>query len=113
MKEAESIELIFGVELVPVFAGNNAYGGMVKDIREKYKQQGIEFPIVNLRDDLRLMTKQYQVLINKEIVFDGEVGEITDKTMEDMIAKVSAAFGDYYNAHIGHEQAADTDGKSI
>ncbi len=105
MNGIESVELIFGAEIVPVFVENNAYMGMMDDVRKKYKEQGIDFPIVNLRDDLRLATKQYQVLINKEIVFDGVIGEIGDKTMceEQMIRKVSDSFYDYYNRHFEKE----------
>jgi len=100
MNRVESIELLFGVELVAVFAQNDAYGEMIRDIREKYKKQGIDFPIVNLRDNMRLTGKQYQVLINKEIVFDGEIKDITEKTMEEMITQVRDSFFDYYNQHL-------------
>lgn len=105
MNGIESVELIFGAGLVPVFVENNAYIGMMDDVRKKYKEQEIDFPIVNLRDDLRLAAKQYQVLINKEIVFDGVIGEITDKTTceWEMIRKVSDSFCDYYNRHVDKE----------
>lgn len=104
MNGVESIELIFGVELVPIFAENDAYGWMIQDIRAKYKEQGVDFPIVNLRDDVRLSGKQYQVLVNKELVFDGEIEEITEKTMLEMIGQVSFSFCDYYNQHFDNEQ---------
>lgn len=104
MNGVESIELLFGVELVQIFAENDAYCCMVQDIREKYKEQGVDFPIVNLRDDLRLSEKQYQVLIDKKLVFDGEIEEITEKTMWEMINQVSASFCDYYNQYVENAQ---------
>lgn len=104
MNGVESIELLFGVELVQIFAENDAYCYMAQDIREKYKEQGVDFPIVNLRDDLRLSEKQYQILINKELVFDGEIEEITEKTMWEMINQVSVSFCDYYNQYVDNAQ---------
>lgn len=104
MNGVESIELLFGVELVQVFVENDAYGWMIQDIRAKYKEQGVDFPIVNLRDDVRLSGKQYQVLVNKELVFDGEIEEITEKTMLEMIGQVSVSFCDYYNKYVDNAQ---------
>lgn len=99
MSEITKIELLFGKDLVPVFAENDAYVGMIQSIREGYKEMDVTFPIVHLRDELSLSARQYQVLIDGELAADETISRITDATMTEMLTKLSHAFCDYYNAH--------------
>ncbi len=93
----ESIELLFGTELVPVFAGNDVYCRIIADIREGYRKQGAVLPIVHLRDERSLSARQYQVVINGEIAADETIHQITEGTMIEMLTRLSDAFCDYYN----------------
>lgn len=79
MYEAAKIELLFGTDIIPVFTENNSYIGMIQGIREGYKEQGVEFPTVNLRDESNLSALQYQVVIDGEIKVDERISQITDE----------------------------------
>lgn len=97
MSKITKIELLFGMDIVPVFAENNAYVEIIQSIREGYKELGVTFPIVNLRDESSLSARQYQVVINGELVADETLSQIADGTMMEMLTKLSYAFCDYYN----------------
>lgn len=99
MSEITNIELLFGKDIVPVFAENEAYIPMIQSIREGYKEMSVTFPIVHLRDEISLSERQYQVLIDGELTADETIGQITDGTMTEILTKLSHAFCDYYNAH--------------
>lgn len=99
MYEVAKIELLFGKEIISVFAENNSYIEMIQGIREGYKELGVKFPIVHLRDESSLSVRQYQVVIDGEIAVDETISQITEKTMLEMLTKLSYAFCDYYNAH--------------
>ena len=99
MYEPAEIELLFGKEIISVFAENNSYIEMIQGIREGYKEQGVKFPIVHLRDESSLSVRQYQVVIDGEIAVDETISQITEGTMMEMLTKLSYAFCDYYNAH--------------
>lgn len=98
MGKIEKIELLFGMDIVPVFAENNAYVEIIQGIREGYKELGATFPIVNLRDENSLSARQYQVVIDGELAADETLSQITDGTMMEILTKLSYAFCDYYNA---------------
>ena len=100
MSEVEKIELVFGADIVPVFAENNVYVDIIQGIRKEYKEQGATFPIVHLRDESSLSAQQYQVVIDGELAVDETISEITEGTMMEMLTKLSYAFCDYYNAHV-------------
>ena len=99
MYEAAKIELLFGTDIISVFAENNSYVEMIQSIREGYKEQGVKFPTVNLRDESSLSARQYQVMIDGELKVDETISQITEGTMAEMLKKLSYAFCDYYNAH--------------
>lgn len=99
MYEAAKIELLFGTDIIPVFAENNSYIEMIQGIREGYKEQGVKFPTVNLRDESSLSALQYQVVIDGELAGDETISQITEGTMMEMLTKLSFSFCDYYNAH--------------
>lgn len=101
MNAVESIELLLGTEIVPVFAGDDVYVRIVADIREKYREQGAVFPIVHLRDESGLTARQYQVVMNGEIVVDETLHQITEETMIEILTRLSHAFCDYYNTLAG------------
>lgn len=98
MSKIEKIELLFGMDIVPVFAENNAYVEIIQGIREGYKELGVTFPIVYLRDESSLSARQYQVVIDGELAADETLSQIADGTMMEMLTKLSYAFCDYYNA---------------
>ncbi len=98
MIKIEKIELLFGMDIVPVFAENNAYIEIIQGIREGYKEQGVTFPIVYLRDENSLSAQQYQVVIDGELAADETLSQIADSTMMEILTKLSYAFCDYYNA---------------
>lgn len=100
MSEVTKIELLFGADIIPIFAENNAYVEIIQNIREKYKEEGATFPIVNIRDESSLSACQYQVVINGELAVDETITQITDGTMMEILTKLSYAFCDYYNAHV-------------
>lgn len=99
MYEAAKIELLFGTDIIPVFAENNSYVEMIQGIRKGYKEQGVEFPTVNLRDESSLSALQYQVVIDGELAVDETISQIAEGTMMEMLTKLSYAFCEYYNAH--------------
>lgn len=99
MYEVTKIELLFGTDIIPVFAENNSYIEMIQGIRAGYKEHGVKFPIVHLRDEGSLSVRQYQVVIDGEIAVDETISQIADGTMMEMLTKLSYAFCDYYNAH--------------
>ena len=98
MDKIEKIELLFGMDIAPVFAENNAYVEIIQGIRERYKELGAAFPIVYLRDENSLSARQYQVVIDGELAADETLSQITDGTMMEILTKLSYAFCDYYNA---------------
>lgn len=99
MYEAAKIELLFGTDIISVFAENNSYVEMIQGIREGYKEQGVKFPTIYLRDATSLSARQYQVVIDGELEADETISHITEGTMTEMLTKLSYAFCDYYNAH--------------
>lgn len=99
MYKAAKIELLFGTDIIPVFAENKSYIEMIQGIREGYKEQGVKFPIVNLRDESNLSALQYQVVIDGKIAADETISQVTEGTMMEMLTKLSFAFCDYYNAY--------------
>ena len=100
MSDVSKIELLLGLDIVPIFAENNAYVEIIQGIREKYKELGAAFPIVNLRDEGSLSARQYQVLIDGELAADETISQITDDAMTEILTKLSFAFCDYDNAHV-------------
>lgn len=100
MSEITNIELLFGKDIVPVFAENDAYVPMIQSIREGYKEMSVTFPIVHIRDENSLSARQYEVLINGELAADETISQITDTTMTEILTKLSHAFCDYYNARV-------------
>lgn len=98
MSEITKIELLFGMDIVPVFAENNAYVEMVQGIREGYKEQGVTFPIVYLRDENSLSARQYQVVIDGKLAADETLSQIADGTMTEILTKLSCAFCEYCNS---------------
>lgn len=99
MSKISKIELLFGVDIVPVFAENNAFVEIIQGIREEYKELGVTFPIVYLRDENSLSARQYKVVIDGELAADETLSQIADGTMMEILTKLSYAFCDYYNAH--------------
>ncbi|MCM1183359.1 MAG: hypothetical protein NC337_08300 [Roseburia sp.] len=98
MSETMSVELVFGSDIIPVFAENDVYGEIIQNLRTQYREQGAELPIVHLRSDEALAARQYQVVIDGEPVVDERIALITEGTMLEMLTKLSYAFCDQYNA---------------
>ncbi len=91
----EAPELVFGVELVPLFI-DNKFVPKVMDIRKKLSRLGILMPIVRLRDDLMLQGQEFMIMAYQNILFSEVLNEVNDKTLEYMLGKLEETVRDKY-----------------
>ncbi len=73
----ETLELIFGADLVPVFMEGD-FKEEIYNLRVRLSKEGIILPVVRVRDDINMKTTEFMVLNYGNILYAEEVKEKID-----------------------------------
>lgn len=82
------LELRFGKGLIDTFMGDNRYGDIVAEVREKLSREGILMPIVWIRDDLQMEEQEFMILSYENVLYSETLEAIDENTMEYMFRKL-------------------------
>lgn len=91
----EAPELVFGVDLVPLFV-DNKFVPKVMDIRKRLSRSGILMPIVRIRDEKRLQGQEFMIMAYQNVLYSEVLNEVNDKTVEYMLGKLEEMVRDRY-----------------
>lgn len=75
----ESLELIFGSGLVPLFL-DERFKDELQDIRKRLSREGMIVPIMRIRDEGSLKTNEFMLLASGNVLYDEETAEEIDLT---------------------------------
>lgn len=82
------LELRFGKGLIDTFMGDNRYGDIVAEVRERLSREGILMPIVWIRDDLQMEEQEFMILSYENVLYSETLESIDENTMEYMFRKL-------------------------
>lgn len=82
------LELRFGKGLIDTFMGDNRYGDIVAEVRERLSREGILMPIVWIRDDLQMEEQEFMILSYENVLYSETLETIDENTMEYMFRKL-------------------------
>lgn len=82
------LELRFGKGLIDTFMGDNRYGDIVAEVRERLSREGILMPIVWIRDDLQMEEQEFMILSYENVLYSETLEFIDENTMEYMFRKL-------------------------
>lgn len=77
----EPLELIFGEKLVPVFM-NDSHMQKIVEQRKKLAAEGILMPVVRIRDELDLKSREFQILSYRRKLYSEQLTSVDENTCE-------------------------------
>ena len=97
-----AIGLVFGKELVPVFAEGN-YMELMTDERTAMSREGFLLPLVRLRDDSSLGPKEFVITVYSRILYRESVDVVNEDTLRYMIHTLGRLARERYSDLLNHE----------
>lgn len=91
----EPLALIFSMDLVPLFVDGD-YMERVSKLRLELSRDGILTPVVRLRDDMRLESKEFMVTAYDRVLFRDKVANVDDSALEHMFSSLKQAVIENY-----------------
>lgn len=91
----EPLELIFGEELVPLFA-DKQYVEEIKTIRFQLSYEGFLLPVFRIRDELRLDKHEFMILSYQNILYSEKLTCIDENTLHYIIERVGDCIREKY-----------------
>lgn len=91
----EPLELIFGEELVPLFA-DKQYVEEIKTIRFQLSYEGFLLPVFRIRDELRLDKHEFMILSYQNILYSEKLTCIDENTLHNIIERVGDCIREKY-----------------
>ena len=89
----EPLELIFGVELFPLFTDQN-YTDEIKELRLRLSREGFLLPVFRIRDELRLESREFMILSYGNVLYSEQLAYTDDKCMgEDPLRHIIERLG--------------------
>lgn len=91
----EPLSLIFSMDLVPLFVDGD-YMERVSKLRLELSRDGILTPVIRLRDDMRLESKEFMVMTYDRVLFRDKVENVDDSVLERMFCALERAVRENY-----------------
>lgn len=91
----EPLELIFGEELVPLFA-DKQYVDEIKTIRFQLSYEGFLLPVFRIKDELRLDKHEFMILSYQNILYSEKLTCIDENTLHYIIERVGDCIREKY-----------------
>lgn len=91
----EPLELIFGKDLIALF-GDNRFREKIEELRKRLAREGILLPILRIRDELELDTKEFMVLAYRNVLCSEIVEAVDENTLDYMIQKLCECVREKY-----------------
>lgn len=76
----EPLELIFGEELIPLFT-DQEYAEEIKELRLRLSREGILLPVVRIRDELKLESREFMILSYGNVLCSEKLAWADEKRM--------------------------------
>lgn len=95
----ETLELVFGTELVPAFLGDSSYMELIQNMRIRLAHEGIWVPIVRLRDNdhIAMGKKEFAILSFHNMLYSEVLDTVDEKTAGYMIGKLEETIRNKYH----------------
>lgn len=95
----ETLELVFGAELVPAFLGDSPYMELIQNMRIRLAHEGIWVPIVRLRDNdhIAMGKKEFAILSFHNMLYSEVLDTVDEKTVGYMIGKLEETIRNKYH----------------
>lgn len=91
----EPLELVFGSDVVPVFMEKDLREELVR-IRIELAKEGILMPLVRVMDHPMLNPKEVMILAYQNILYEEELQDIDEKTLEHLMEVLRATVRQHY-----------------
>lgn len=85
--ELQPLELVFGCDIVPLFA-DNSFVEKIVQLRVELTKEGILMPIVRIRDDGMLHSKELMILAYQNVLYDEEIVSLDENSLDYIIEKL-------------------------
>ncbi len=83
----EAPELVFSMDLVPLFV-DNKFVPKIQKMRRKLSRFGILLPVVRLRDDEMLKGQEFMILAYHNVLYSEVLETVNDDTVDYMLKKL-------------------------
>lgn len=83
----EPLELVFGVEIVPLFL-DNSFVPKIAGLRRELAAEGILLPVVRLRDHSRLQPKEFMILASSNVLYAETLEEVSGEKLAYIMGKL-------------------------
>lgn len=95
----DTLELVFGMELVPAFLGDSPYMELIQNMRIRLAEYGFWVPIVRLRDNdhMAMGKKEFMILSFHNVLYSEVLDTVNEKTAEYMIGKLEETIRTKYH----------------
>ncbi|MCM1156166.1 MAG: helix-turn-helix domain-containing protein [Roseburia sp.] len=91
----EPLELIFGIEITPLFM-DNQYVDEIRELRLKLSHEGFLLPVFRIRDDVKLGERELRVMAYHKILYSEKIDCIGQETLHDIIEKFGGCVREKY-----------------
>lgn len=92
----EPLELVFGMEVVPLFL-DNGFVPKIAGLRRELAAEGILLPVMRLRDHSRLRPKEFMILASSNVLYAETLEEIGGEKLDYIMGKLGETVRERYD----------------
>lgn len=83
----EPLELVFGVEIVPLFM-DNGFVPKIAGLRRELAAEGILLPVMRLRDHVRLQPREFMILASSNVLYAETLEAVSAEKLDYIMGKL-------------------------